>query len=187
MTGHSPASDHLWLLLDAACDGRLEETQLDELATFLESDAESRSLFADHVQLRTDIRLLCMADRSSEAGLARVAGRLRDSAEGREARTDETGCPVASPHRSASDSSFRLHPSSFRLAQRQRGVALTRLPCSSWRRPAWPPGHGGRRPPAEAIRPGCSRPPSSWPGNRRSRPAPLEGGGRRQDYQDCAG
>ncbi len=105
MTEHSPASDNFWLLLDAACDGRLEETQLDEMATFLESDAESRSLFADHVQLRTDIRLLCMADRSSEAGLARVAGRLRASAEGPEARNDET----------AADSPRVIHPSSFTL------------------------------------------------------------------------
>ena len=76
MTVQTPTSDNFWPLVDAACDGSLDETQVDELAAVLESDATSLKVFADHVQLRTDIGLLCRAERCSEGGLARVRATL---------------------------------------------------------------------------------------------------------------
>jgi hypothetical protein len=76
MTELLPAADNFWVLLDAVCDGDLDDLQIDELTTILGSDAASLTLFADHVQLRTDIGLLCRAERSSEGGLARVRANL---------------------------------------------------------------------------------------------------------------
>ena len=72
MSGQIPTSDNFWRLLDAACDGSLAETQAQELAALLDSDPTLRKLFAHHVQLRTDIGLLCRAERARDLGIARI-------------------------------------------------------------------------------------------------------------------
>ena len=76
MTAQARTSDNFWPLVDAACDGTLDETQVNELASLLKSDATALKAFADHVQLRTAIGLLCRAERSSDGGLARVRATL---------------------------------------------------------------------------------------------------------------
>ena len=72
MSGQIPTSDSFWRLLDAACDGNLAETQGQELAALLDSDPTLRKLFAHHVQLRTNISLLCRAERARDLGIARI-------------------------------------------------------------------------------------------------------------------
>ena len=72
MSGQIPVSDTFWPLLDSAGDGTLVETQLQELATLLNSDLTARRIYLDHVELWTTIRMLVRAERACDAGLAQV-------------------------------------------------------------------------------------------------------------------
>ena len=67
-----PPSKELLPLLNHACNGTLAQAQTQQLASVLESDARFREAFVQHIQLRTNIRLLGRAERASDAGLARV-------------------------------------------------------------------------------------------------------------------
>ena len=63
-------------LLNAACDGLLDDQQFEELATALDADASLRKLFASHVQLLTDMQLLGRAEKAYHDGLLRVQAEL---------------------------------------------------------------------------------------------------------------
>jgi hypothetical protein len=76
MSGQTPTPDDFWALLNAACDGNLDETQIRELAALMDSDPTARKTFIDHVQLLTDIRFLCRVERASEDTLAQVRATL---------------------------------------------------------------------------------------------------------------
>ena len=113
MTGQIPASEDFWLLLDATCDGTLDETHIDDLATLLESDKRSLKVFADHIQLRTDIGLLCRATRSSDGGLARVRATLAQESQ-----------PLAFLGGSISHSTVGYTPQAWSLAYLAAAVLL---------------------------------------------------------------
>ena len=51
-------------------------TPTQELATLLEADSSVRKEFVRHVQLRTDVQLLCRAQKACDGGLARVRATL---------------------------------------------------------------------------------------------------------------
>ena len=72
MSGQVPISDNFWPLLDAACDDTLSETQSQQLVALLDSDTAACRVLIDHVQLQTDIRLLCQAERACDRGIARI-------------------------------------------------------------------------------------------------------------------
>jgi hypothetical protein len=72
MNAPLPASEEFLALLDAACDGNLAESQLDQLTTLLDSDPAIRKTFINHVRLRTNIRFLHRAERACDLGLARI-------------------------------------------------------------------------------------------------------------------
>ena len=72
MSQQSPISDQFWPLLNAACDDTLLATQVQELEAILSSDAAARRVFADHFQLKTDIRFLGQVTRIRNIGLAGI-------------------------------------------------------------------------------------------------------------------
>jgi hypothetical protein len=59
-------------LLDAMCDGCLTEAQTEALIARLDTDPALCDLFAQHVQLRTNIRFLYRANNACDGGLAQV-------------------------------------------------------------------------------------------------------------------
>jgi hypothetical protein len=72
MSSQVPTSDKFWPLLDAACDGTLDETQFQELAICLNADPQVRKVFLDHVRLRSNIRFLHRAERACDQSFARI-------------------------------------------------------------------------------------------------------------------
>ncbi len=74
------ASDEFSPLLDAACDGTLNDAQLDELAAALELDAEACKAYIDHISLQADIRFLGRAERLCQIGLDGVQAKLSPAA-----------------------------------------------------------------------------------------------------------
>ena len=75
----SPPPNNLWPLLNAVCDSTLAETQVEELATLLNSDSTIREVYLNHVQLRRSIWLLGRAERVRDLSLARVHATLPPS------------------------------------------------------------------------------------------------------------
>jgi hypothetical protein len=73
-------SDAFLLLLDAACDGTLDESQFLDLEKTLDSDEELRALFLNHICLRRKIHTLHRRKRACDAGLSRVQALLSDEA-----------------------------------------------------------------------------------------------------------
>lgn len=76
MSGPLRDHDQLVPLLNAACDGLLNEEQFGELATLLDSDVSLRKLFTSHIQLLADMQLLGRAERARDCVLARVEATL---------------------------------------------------------------------------------------------------------------
>ena len=72
MNSPTPIPDVFWSLLNAACDGSLAADQMQELESILASNAEACKLFADHFQLKTDIRFLGRVARIRDIGLAGI-------------------------------------------------------------------------------------------------------------------
>lgn len=72
MNSPTPIPDVFWSLLNAACDGSLAADQMQELESILASNAEACKLFADHFQLKTDIRFLGRVARVRDIGLAGI-------------------------------------------------------------------------------------------------------------------
>jgi hypothetical protein len=63
-------------LLNAACDGILDDARFELLETALVSDPSFRKLFASHVQLLADMELLGRAEKACNSSLARVQATL---------------------------------------------------------------------------------------------------------------
>ncbi len=76
MNEHIHDHDDFSPLLDAACDGLLNDAQLDELAAALECDADACKTYIDHISLQADIRFLGRAERLCQIGLDGVQAKL---------------------------------------------------------------------------------------------------------------
>ncbi len=72
MSDSAAIPEVFWTLLNAACDGSLSVEQTQELDAILASNAEACKLFADHFQLKTDIRFLGRVARVRDIGLAEI-------------------------------------------------------------------------------------------------------------------
>ena len=79
MNRQMPISAEFWPLLNAACDGTLLATQIQELEAVLDADAAARKVFADHFQLKTAIRFLGRAEKTRNIGLAGVRATFSSS------------------------------------------------------------------------------------------------------------
>ncbi len=76
MNEQSPAYDSFVPLLNAACDGMLNDEQFYELIAALDSDVALCKLFASHIQLLTDMQLLGRAEKACNSSLTRVRATL---------------------------------------------------------------------------------------------------------------